>query len=699
MSGSLCQYCWAFFPIGPERRGRVEYYKTARDFVAGTRHTSCPLCMLIRQQLRVAGGNDDDGGDAAELVMYFRDEQTREGDGDAARANISRATLMGNFRNHQHGRVVLSIATCPRSAPPIWERALEITTIPEKHAIVKSWLSECELHHERCRTSVPTGPRTLPRRLIKLGSVAGLATCRLVLSESEPLHESIEYAALSHCWGQTTHPLRTTRANLESLSTRIPTSATGQEGISLPRTFREAIDLCRSLGIWYLWIDSLCIVQDDAEEWATEAARMKDVYANAKLTVAVSDATNCDAGCFVNADSERGIDKVYCLAWDHQEVTRGDCIATATEGSRESRNLSIRIYEGLPGTRTMKANLSKRGWALQELILSRRVVHCTYPEMHWQCASVYQTEAGVVVPDDVFNHGHIRTSWSRPKRHLKDRFPDKLTDIEESSLVELVHESWCQWVENYSARKFTFWSDRLPALAGIVERFAEMSGYTHLLGSWAESIASDLAWSVANISESARERNLPGVPSWSWLAQAGSIDYLTARTYKTIGIPQIQGEVLLVRGNIAWDGVPLLSTLRHAELVLQGRLKWLNIYDPNGSGDALIVREPGGDSARADSGSGPPQAHGGFDKPSARGTRRDLQRTYPCLQLCSTIIKNWPGHEWLDAFLILELVPSSIGHGGASEHGCTRYKRLGIVGAHTSESFFYNTDVTTITLF
>jgi hypothetical protein len=88
------------------------------------------------------------------------------------------------------------------------------------------------------------------------------------------------YIALSHCWGST---------NLIRTTTR--TLSTHEEGIlitDLPKTFRDAISICRYLKVQFLWIDSLCIIQDDEQDWEREASRMADVYANAYLTIAAS---------------------------------------------------------------------------------------------------------------------------------------------------------------------------------------------------------------------------------------------------------------------------------------------------------------------------------------------------------------------------------------------------------------------------
>lgn len=118
---------------------------------------------------------------------------------------------------------------------------------------VKNWLKECTMNHKACKHN--KSPQ-LPARVIDLGDGKTRAL-RLV----ETQQESGTYVALSHCWGPESHqPLRTVAGNLESLKVKIPES-------QLNKTFLDAIEVCRHLGVRYLWIDSLCIIQDSLEDW------------------------------------------------------------------------------------------------------------------------------------------------------------------------------------------------------------------------------------------------------------------------------------------------------------------------------------------------------------------------------------------------------------------------------------------------
>ena len=86
-----------------------------------------------------------------------------------------------------------------------------------------------------------------------------------------------EYLALSYCWGKP-QPLATTlrKKNFVQLKTGILLS-------SLAETIQDAIVLCRKLDVGYLWVDALCIIQDDGVDWSSESQKMALIYAQSYL--------------------------------------------------------------------------------------------------------------------------------------------------------------------------------------------------------------------------------------------------------------------------------------------------------------------------------------------------------------------------------------------------------------------------------
>jgi hypothetical protein len=140
---------------------------------------------------------------------------------------------------------------------------------------MSKWIAECKLDHPQCLTGIIDW---CPSRVLDTGNPGEPPTVCLI--ETAKLAVPLNYTALSHMWGDVNYyaPLRTLKSNYEDLKSNIPMS-------NLPKNFKEAVVLTRALGLRYLWIDSLCIIQDDAEDWRGEAATMFQVYSAAEVTI------------------------------------------------------------------------------------------------------------------------------------------------------------------------------------------------------------------------------------------------------------------------------------------------------------------------------------------------------------------------------------------------------------------------------
>jgi len=167
----------------------------------------------------------------------------------------------------------------------------------------------------------------------------------------------LEYATLSHCWGNIKF-LMLEKSNIEVLKNEIPLEA-------LSQTFKDAIEIARELGFAYIWIDSLCIVQDDPEDWNRESALMSDVYGGSGLNIAASGAVDGSSGCFFNQPQNR-----TCQV----QVKLGDQVHSYI-------CVTFSSYHQCLGSMP----LMKRGWALQERLLPPRTLHFTSREVFWEC--------------------------------------------------------------------------------------------------------------------------------------------------------------------------------------------------------------------------------------------------------------------------------------------------------------------------
>jgi hypothetical protein len=194
--------------------------------------------------------------------------------------------------------------------------------------------------------------------------------------------------ALSYCWGPSA-PLKTTTANLEQHRQGIPFD-------DLPKTLQDAVTVTQGLGIRYLWIDALCIVQGDAADWEAESSKMGDVYSSAYVVIAASQAADCSQGFL---DRRGGKER----APGKQSTTDGIEVGLITNPNSASvsrickRKLGpseefVYSCEHRHHTRIRQAPLNQRAWVLQENLLARRIVHFSDREMLWECVEGLRCE-------------------------------------------------------------------------------------------------------------------------------------------------------------------------------------------------------------------------------------------------------------------------------------------------------------------
>ena len=259
--------------------------------------------------------------------------------------------------------------------------------------IISGWLEECNQLHKECHESSAVEGEVsgkLPVRVLDLGLPHDRCEPRLL----EEHGFSSPYVALSHCWGLSRH-IVTDTTNLELHKTRIPYSC-------LPKTFQDAILLTKSIGIRYLWIDSLCIIQDNIQDWKNEAAKMADVYGNAYCTIAATGSHGDQEGVFIPRAEQDVCNLKY--------------------GESNTKILVTSIEDDISALKELHSDspLSNRAWTLQEKLLSRRIIHFTRSRAIWECRTRFETEDLLVLgPDDfggiltrnIFEFSTNRSKW------------------------------------------------------------------------------------------------------------------------------------------------------------------------------------------------------------------------------------------------------------------------------------------------
>ena len=312
----------------------------------------------------------------------------------------------------------------------------------------------------------------MPSRIIDIGTSD---RDRIYLMDSPDQFEP--YACLSYCWGR--HPFLATKFDsLNSHRARIPWDL-------LPLTFQDAILFLRKLGIRYLWIDSLCIIQDDSDDWKQESSQMASIYQNAHLVVSATKSANAHEGLFAQLDDQ----------------FQPHVLPVTTPDGRTEHIWFRRSLTHMPGPfsffRKGEPPLPtlSRGWIFQERLLASRVLHFGPQELLWECqtqSACQCTAAGNSGPQ----LGPLpRTSLERGVMQMKSAFNIRSWTSWDGSEREL-GRCWHRLVEEYSRLQLTHEMDIFPAVSGVSRRFQEAWKSKSLAGLWMKSLPCDLLWYV-----------------------------------------------------------------------------------------------------------------------------------------------------------------------------------------------------------
>jgi hypothetical protein len=298
----------------------------------------------------------------------------------------------------------------------------------------------------------------------------------------------------SYCWGYEPDYLLNEQTLDEFMST-------GMELDKMPQTFKDAVTATRSLGVKYLWIDALCMLQQNAEEFLREAPTMRDVYGNSYLSLAAVSAENYQQGLFCQRTSESASPCTTMVHWGRRPI---QCTVTRAD-----------FWTG----EVLAEPLYSRGWVLQERMLAPRLLHCQRRQLIWQCPSLTACEAlpeglSTVIDDERRDELRWRALFHRGERAL--------TGDDRSDLQEI----WRQAVTSYTTCNLTKNRDKLMAIAGIAGKMKDMcltgAPEQYLAGLWGHQFTEQLAWRVTKY-RPARDPLSYRAPSWSWASADGII--------------------------------------------------------------------------------------------------------------------------------------------------------------------------------
>ncbi|KAL9115202.1 MAG: hypothetical protein Q9227_000996 [Pyrenula ochraceoflavens] len=583
ISRNLCSSCALF-----EERCRTEWrfgHTLAPNllFLEKSASNGCSLCQLVYQSCIYEGYTGQISWIIKPIILYLwaynlnDDSENSDSDnGDDDHPSWRLWVLFGDDIAFS-----LWVMNAP-SKPPAWcdpDYCGSISNLRLTHSseanysnegveaiitLAKTWALNCRLHHTKCTGSGNISGQCegniLPTRLIDVGSEGDEISPKLVITDQNSVLGA-EYVALSYAWGSETSYTKTMASNLQ-----VMTESLGWSG--LPRTIQDAIIFTRKFGVKYLWVDALCILQsegyDDAlqqADWHREADRFGQYYQNAIMTISATGAKGSDEGLFLDRPG---------LRLDPQPLS----LRRRTPSGNVRETI---LYPHVPLWKSEigMSPLLERGWAMQERVLSRRILHFATNCVLWECQECLATEMNPA--------GALPTAKFAKKAGEEFIFEYRALDIWPEDDIE---DSWYAFIGVYSERYFSFWSDRLPALSGIAAGVQRRILQKYVAGIWEGSFAEGLSWMVVGdffpdfsslpgaTSTSSREsaKTRTNLPSWSWASARGAVVF---RLNSTLWHSNIRVESWA----LSTDGANTSGQITNARLRIRGKFREISLSE------------------------------------------------------------------------------------------------------------------------
>ena len=419
----------------------------------------------------------------------------------------------------------------PRKMPMSLKNGNGPVTMSDKLAISKFWLDRCSDEHHCAEYR---NVHFTPSRLLKISDDEWHLAC----APEYPFPAKFEYGTISHRWNaKTTRLLQETE---EDLTEEDLTEFKSEHPLSeLPDDFQKAILIARFLGIEFLWIDSLCIVQDSDEDWARESMLMQDIYRNSICNIVIQPSAEPYAhSSTLNQFNQAKIKEVELIELKWKQPWFRKVSATYTIQRNDFWESSIH-----------RTKLSARGWIFQELMLSPRILHVYEDQLFWECPKMSACEWH---PSGESSFQGLRT---------KKEFNELIRDHSWGKYAgddPRWYEAWGEMVQLYSACNLTRRKDKLVALAGVAKTLAGLvrSQKGYFAGIFKQSLPHGLLWHRPSGQSSLVRSPSYREPSWSWASVDGGVTFEDASLKREGGNRRPKGSAWDTRGR---NGTPLAT--------------------------------------------------------------------------------------------------------------------------------------------
>jgi len=419
------------------------------------------------------------------------------------------------------------------------------TSSDETFATASRWLAACvALQNSFVPDTVSSQSRPLRFIEIDQSSSGTQLHCALRLKDSSSIADGIPYATLSYCWGKGKAPWKTRLANLASRKVSLAQ-------VALPKTIQDALTVALKLNVAYLWIDCLCIVQDDENEWRSESAKMGDIYKAGLFSIA-SHTISSHAGCFNKRSQpqlnyvvrilERRGPRSISIPKTHQEAQQSGLIIY-TNDPRKTRSSHQSVLGKSYGlnktlvpwpTLVTEGHLLSRAWVCQERFLAPRILHYTETQLFWQCDHCLLAEDGLPVLGSDEDET-VSGSQGAMRQIIRG-----LANYNVTTAISSKDSAWLWYkalIENsYSPCHLTKKTDKLIAISGLAKIFAEYRPTSrYLAGLWEDELHLGLHWRMKLwMYEIRNHRSEPEVyraPSWSWASHDGAVEFFGDKSF------------------------------------------------------------------------------------------------------------------------------------------------------------------------
>jgi hypothetical protein len=347
----------------------------------------------------------------------------------------------------------------------------------ETFAFIDRCRKACKKDHQECQQN--DTKRTLPPRLLRVEEH------RFVLVDTDGLPKDLSYLALSYCWGSG-----------RSLCTTSETVKSFRDGIDfgiVPAVLLDAAEVTRKLGEEYIWIDRLCIQQDDPVDWQQHALIMARIYEQAELTIAAVTSSSVHESFLRPEDKEPRCERASrAVPWPSKGKEQFGAIRIRVR----PKSSDIGYWSSKGGQRLIPIDpypLDCRGWTYQERYLAQRSVRYEPHQVVWECSTA----------------------------QILEKFPSDM-------LPPVTRQGWPSSVQSFTERSLTVATDRSAAISGLASRHNKNSNEAYLAGFWQNgTILSQLLWKAtpASMGKFCEMHSLSGAPSWSWLSIAQHVVY------------------------------------------------------------------------------------------------------------------------------------------------------------------------------